>query len=193
MAIGDLVGDTFELDHLRALAGGAGRPIHRHGPALGRHSTLAARRLGRERRRRGRPDRLRPGRARCAGRGAGGGRSRHRGRDPDRRPGDPDPLERRGRATAWSSPRAKRSQPRSSSRASTRSRRSWTSSIRSTSGRRLRWRAGNIRTPGRVAKVNFALAELPRFAALAGGRGEPCRPGRSPGARPGRHGNRGRR
>ncbi len=32
-------------------------------------------------------------------------------------------------------------------------------------GPRLRWRAGNIRAQGRVAKVNFALAELPRFAA----------------------------
>ncbi len=31
----------------------------------------------------------------------------------------------------------------------------------------LRWRAANIRTPGTVAKVNLALAGLPRFAAAA--------------------------
>ena len=36
------------------------------------------------------------------------------------------------------------------------------SSTRSTSGRRMRWRAGNIRTPGVVAKVNLVLDGLPR-------------------------------
>ncbi|HEX7473556.1 MAG TPA: NAD(P)/FAD-dependent oxidoreductase, partial [Candidatus Limnocylindrales bacterium] len=34
-----------------------------------------------------------------------------------------------------------------------------------TLGPTLAWRAGNIRTPGRVAKVNLALAGLPRFTA----------------------------
>jgi phytoene dehydrogenase-like protein len=33
----------------------------------------------------------------------------------------------------------------------------------------LRWRAGNIRTPGRVARVNLALAALPRFPAAGDG------------------------
>jgi len=33
-----------------------------------------------------------------------------------------------------------------------------------TLGPTLRWRADNIRTPGRVAKVNLALAGLPRFS-----------------------------
>ena len=32
----------------------------------------------------------------------------------------------------------------------------------------LRWRAGNIRTPGTVSKVNLVLSGLPRFAAAAG-------------------------
>ncbi len=32
----------------------------------------------------------------------------------------------------------------------------------------LRWRAGNIRTPGTVTKVNLVLAGLPRFPAAAG-------------------------
>jgi phytoene dehydrogenase-like protein len=40
-----------------------------------------------------------------------------------------------------------------------------------TVGPSLRWRAGNIRTPGTVAKVNLALAGLPRFTA-AGDDGE---------------------
>ncbi len=35
-------------------------------------------------------------------------------------------------------------------------------------GPSLRWRAGNIRTPGSVAKVNLVLAGLPRFAAADG-------------------------
>ena len=39
-------------------------------------------------------------------------------------------------------------------------------------GPTLRWRAGNYRTPGVVAKVNLALARLPRFA---GGGDEPER------------------
>ena len=34
-------------------------------------------------------------------------------------------------------------------------------------GPSLRWRASNIRTPGMVAKVNFALRELPRFTGIA--------------------------
>ncbi|MEO8229758.1 MAG: NAD(P)/FAD-dependent oxidoreductase [Chloroflexota bacterium] len=33
----------------------------------------------------------------------------------------------------------------------------------------MRWRAANIRTPGTVAKVNLALARLPRFAAAGEG------------------------
>jgi phytoene dehydrogenase-like protein len=36
-----------------------------------------------------------------------------------------------------------------------------------TLGPGLRWRAGNIRTPGTVAKVNLALSGLPRFSAAA--------------------------
>ncbi len=35
-------------------------------------------------------------------------------------------------------------------------------------GPSLRWRAGNIRTPGSVAKVNLVLGALPRFSAAAG-------------------------
>jgi phytoene dehydrogenase-like protein len=35
-------------------------------------------------------------------------------------------------------------------------------------GPSLLWRAGNIRTPGSVAKVNLVLAGLPRFSAAAG-------------------------
>jgi phytoene dehydrogenase-like protein len=35
-------------------------------------------------------------------------------------------------------------------------------------GPSLRWRAGNIRTPGHIAKVNLVLAGLPRFTAAAG-------------------------
>ena len=35
-------------------------------------------------------------------------------------------------------------------------------------GPSLRWRAGNIRTPGTIAKVNLVLAELPRFSAAGG-------------------------
>jgi phytoene dehydrogenase-like protein len=35
-------------------------------------------------------------------------------------------------------------------------------------GPSLYWRAGNIRTPGTVAKVNLALAALPRFTAAGG-------------------------
>lgn len=35
-------------------------------------------------------------------------------------------------------------------------------------GPSLLWRAGNIRTPGSVAKVNLVLAALPRFTAAAG-------------------------
>jgi phytoene dehydrogenase-like protein len=38
-----------------------------------------------------------------------------------------------------------------------------------TLGPGLRWRAGNIRTPGTVAKVNLALSGLPRFSAAAAG------------------------
>jgi phytoene dehydrogenase-like protein len=44
-------------------------------------------------------------------------------------------------------------------------------------GPTLGWRAGNIRTPGTVAKVNLALAELPLFPA-AGGRDEELLRGR---------------
>ncbi len=36
-------------------------------------------------------------------------------------------------------------------------------------GPRLMWQAGNIRTPGRVSKVNLALTGLPRFAGSDGG------------------------
>ena len=32
----------------------------------------------------------------------------------------------------------------------------------------MRWRAGNIRTPGVVAKVNLVVDRLPRFPAAAG-------------------------
>ena len=39
----------------------------------------------------------------------------------------------------------------------------------STWGRNLRWRAGNIRQPGTVAKVNLALSALPRFPAAGDG------------------------
>lgn len=35
-------------------------------------------------------------------------------------------------------------------------------------GPSLRWRAGNIRTPGTIAKVNLVLSGLPRFTAAAG-------------------------
>jgi phytoene dehydrogenase-like protein len=35
-------------------------------------------------------------------------------------------------------------------------------------GPHLRWRAGNIRTPGTVAKVNLALSGVPRFAGAEG-------------------------
>jgi phytoene dehydrogenase-like protein len=35
-------------------------------------------------------------------------------------------------------------------------------------GPSLRWRAGNIRTPGTVSKVNLVLSGLPRFTAAAG-------------------------
>jgi phytoene dehydrogenase-like protein len=35
-------------------------------------------------------------------------------------------------------------------------------------GPNLRWRAGNIRTPGTVSKVNLVLSALPRFTAAAG-------------------------
>ncbi len=35
-------------------------------------------------------------------------------------------------------------------------------------GPSLLWRAGNIRTPGAVAKVNLVLSQLPRFTAAAG-------------------------
>jgi phytoene dehydrogenase-like protein len=38
-------------------------------------------------------------------------------------------------------------------------------------GPNLLWRAGNIRTPGTVAKVNLVLAGLPRFAAAGSGDG----------------------
>ena len=41
-------------------------------------------------------------------------------------------------------------------------------------GPNLRWRAGNIRQPGRVARVNLGLAALPAFPA-AGDRGAPAR------------------
>ena len=37
-----------------------------------------------------------------------------------------------------------------------------------TIGPSLRWRAGNFRTPGVVAKVNLVVDRLPRFTAAAG-------------------------
>jgi phytoene dehydrogenase-like protein len=45
-------------------------------------------------------------------------------------------------------------------------------------GPNLLWRAGNIRTPGTVAKVNLALAELPTFTAASGEDGAPLLRGR---------------
>ncbi len=45
-------------------------------------------------------------------------------------------------------------------------------------GPTLGWRAGNIRTPGTVSKVNLALDGLPEFAAAAGERGTALQSGR---------------
>ena len=163
MAIADFVAESFETDALRAAHRLARRPVHRDGAVVGRHDRRPARRLGRQRRRRGRPDGLRPRRPGRAGGGARGGGPGGRRRDPDRRRGRRDHLARRpgdrrrpGRRRGdRGAGRRRRHRPEADA-----DRRS---STRSPSGPSLLWRAGNIRTPGTVAKVNLALAGLPRF------------------------------
>ena len=77
----------------------AGRPVHVDGPVVGRDDRRAARRFGRQRRRGGRPDGLRPGRAGRAGRRARGRRPCRRRRDPNRRRGRSRSPRASGRAT----------------------------------------------------------------------------------------------
>ena len=112
MAVADFVDDTFETDAVRGGHRLARRPVHGDGAAVGRHDQGAARRLGRQRRRRGRRDGLRPRRpgalADCTGRRRPG-RGR---RDPHRRRGRAVSSERRPGRPAWSSPTARRSRRR---------------------------------------------------------------------------------
>ncbi len=70
---------------------------------------------------------------------------------------------------------ARRSPPEPSSRARTPSAPSSTSSIRWSSVPRSGWRAGNIRTPGVVAKVNLALKKLPASSCRRRERGAAAR------------------
>ena len=74
----------------------ARHPVHRDGPVVGRHDRRAARRLGRQRRRSGRPDGLRAGRAGRAGRR----RSSRRRARPASRSGPAPRSSRSPRATA---------------------------------------------------------------------------------------------
>ena len=141
-----------------------GVQLHGDGPVVGRDDRGPARRLGRQRRRRGRPDGVRARRPGRAGRGPGGRGARGRRRDPDRRRGRVASRRATAGRPASSWPAA-RSSPRGRRRpASTRSGPCSASSTRSPSGRRCCWRAGNFRTPGMVAKVNLALAGAAAFA-----------------------------
>ena len=153
MAVADLVGEWFSR---RRRAGRAGRPrdaVHRDGAVVGGHRARAPRRLGRERRRRRRPDGVRPRRAR-------GARARAR----RGRPGRPAPrcAPRPRWRGCWPATAASRG---SSSQAASRSpRRRWPA--RST--RRRCSPAGSTRwRPAR---------------GCAGGRATSARPGRPPGS-----------
>ena len=164
MAVADFVAEWFESDALQAAIAWRGVQYTAMGPWSAGTTAVAARRLGRQRRRRGRPDRLRPRRAGCAQRGArGGGAGRRRG-DPDGRRRGHDHLARRPgdgrRAGRWRGDRGavvvagidpKQVLTRLADPVAI--------------GPSLLWRAGNIRTPGAVAKVNLVLSRLPRFTA----------------------------
>ena len=63
MAVADFVAEAFETDAVQAAIAWRGVQYTRAGPVVGRDDRGPARRLGRQRRRRGRPDGLRPGRA----------------------------------------------------------------------------------------------------------------------------------
>ena len=89
------------------------RAVHGHGPVVERHGGGVPGRLGRQRRRRGRADDVRPGRARRAGRRAGGGGPGVRRRDPDRGRGRERPGATANACAASHWPAARRSRRRS--------------------------------------------------------------------------------
>ncbi len=143
----------------------ARRPVHRHGALVRRDHLRAPRRRRRQRRRgRGR-DRVREGRS--VGALGGAGRC-----GAGRRRGDPHRCEGRAittrdgrdgcRARLRRGDRRRPSSPASTPSAADGARRP------GAVGPTMRWRAGNIRTPGAVAKVNLVLDGLPEFPAAGG-------------------------
>ena len=148
MAVADLVAESFETDALRAAIATRGVLYTATGPLVGGLGVHAPGRLGRQRRRRGRPDGLRPGRP---GRPGGGPRIGH-----------PRPRAARS-ARARRSPRSPSATVGRPASPSSRARRSRAGVVVAgidpkrlltklvdpvTLGPTLAWRAGNIRTRG---------------------------------------------
>ena len=165
MAVADYVGESFTSDPVRATIAWRG-VRHRDGAVVGRNDEGPAGRLGGQRRRRVRRDRLRARRTRCPGRGAGKRRPGGRRRDPDRRR-----RHRRDREDGRATGVALASGEEIAARAVVAGvdpKRLLTTLIDPVAiGPSLRWRATNIRTPGKTAKVNLVLDGLPAFPAAA--------------------------
>ena len=171
MAVADLVAESFETDALRAAIATRGVLHSATGPWSAGLGVHAAGRLGRQRRGSGRPDGLRPRRPRRAVRGPRLVAHERRAARSGPRPASPGSRERDGRATGV----ALESGEEIAATvvvAGIDPKRLLTRLVDPvTLGPTLAWRAGNIRTAGTVAKVNLALAGLPRFTA-AGDDGE---------------------
>ena len=147
----------------------ARRPVHRDGPVVGGHDRGPARRLGRQRRRRGRARRSSPGAARARWPTALAAAARAAGVEIRTGAEVVAITSRDGRATGVvlaggeeidGTRRRRRHRPEADADRAGRPGR----------GRadRCCWRAGNIRTPGTVAKVNLVLSGLPTFPAARG-------------------------
>ena len=156
-AVADFVAESFETPAIRATARLARRPLHGDGPVVGGDDRGAARGLGRQRRRGGGRDRLRPGGpsalAEALRRGGSGRRARRSG--PAR--GSRRILAVDGVATGVVLEGGEEIEaPAIVSGIDPK--RLLTGLVDPvTLGPSLRWRAGNIRTPGTVAKVNLVL------------------------------------
>ena len=163
MAIADYVAEAFETDAVRGAIACPGRPVHGDGSLVGRHDGRPARRLGRQRRRGGRPVDDRAGRPRRARRGARRRRPRVRRRDPDRGRGRAGARPRNHRAYGVALADGPEIRARVVVTAADPKRTLTTLVDPVEIGPHLRWRATNIRTPGTVSKVNLALSGLPAF------------------------------
>ena len=169
MAIADFVAESFETDALRGALAGRGHPRHRDGTVVGRDGGGLPQRLGRQRRRRGRSDGLRAGRPRSpVGRARGGGPGA-----PAARSGPSAEVVEittdDGRATGVRLASGEEIGARIVVAGADPKRVLTTLLDPVVVGPGMRWRAGNIRTPGTVATVSLALQRLPRFTAAGDG------------------------